>query len=116
MSPRPHPRSSRLLVLMLAVALATGLATTVVSAVALPPCRVADVNTMHRTYADWPRSLLDMTYRLTSSYAPGDLRSPADAGLNGTHRVRSLVIGDLRAMARAARAAGAAGAAVKMSL
>jgi D-alanyl-D-alanine carboxypeptidase len=107
MSPRPGPKASRLLILVLTVALATGLATTVVSAVTLPPCRVADVNTMYRQYTDWHRSMLDSTYRLTSSYSPTDLRSTADAGLNGSHRVRGLVIGDLRAMAKAARAAGA---------
>ena len=107
MSPRPRPTTPRLLVLLLAVMLAMGLATTAVSAVALPPCRVADVATAHRLYSDWPRTLLDTTYRLTSAYGPGALRSTADAGLNGRHRVRALVIADLRALARAARAAGA---------
>lgn len=107
MSPRPVPRTLRPLVLLFAVALATGLATTVVSAVTLPPCRVADVTTMHRQYSDWHRTLLDMTYRVTSAYSPADLRSTVDAGLNGGHRVRALVIGDLRAMAKAANAAGA---------
>ena len=107
MSPRPRARTARLLILLLAIALASGLATTVVSAVTLPPCRVADVTTMYRQYVDWHRTLLDSTYRVTSAYSPGDLRSTADAGLNGGYRVRALVIGDLRAMARAARAAGA---------
>jgi len=107
MSSRPGLKTSRLRILLLTVALATGLATTVVSAVELPPCRVADVTTMYRGYTDWHRTLLDMTYRVTSSYSPADLRSTADAGLNGSHRVRALVIADLRAMAKAARAAGA---------
>ena len=93
--------------LLLSVAIATGLATTVVSAAALPACRVADVTTAHRSYTDWARTILDTTYRLTSAYGPSDLRSTADAGLNGGQRVRALVITDLRAMARAARAAGA---------
>ena len=39
--------------------------------------------------------------------SPQDLRSTANAGLNGGHQVRAFVIPDLRAMARAARAAGA---------
>ena len=107
MAPRPRPRTSRLIVLLLSVAIATGLATTVVSAAALPPCRVADVTTeqplVHRLDAHDPRYDLSPDER----YGPSDLRSTADAGLNGGQRVRALVITDLRAMARAARAAGA---------
>jgi D-alanyl-D-alanine carboxypeptidase len=97
----------RLVVLLVVVAFSTGIAATVVSASALPTCRVADTLTKHRSYADWNRTLLDTTYRLTSGYYPGDLRSTVYAGLNSGHRVRALVIADLRAMARAARAAGA---------
>ena len=88
MAPRPRPRTSRLIVLLLSVAIATGLATTVVSAAALPACRVADVTTAHRSYTDWARTILDTTYRLSSAYGPSDLRSTADAGLNGGQRVR----------------------------
>ena len=95
------------MVLLLAVAVATGLATTVVSAGALPPCRVADVPTAHRQYSDWARTILDTTYRLPAGYYPPGLRSTAEAGLTGGQKVRSLVIPDLRAMTRAARAAGA---------
>lgn len=83
------------------------LGATVKAATPLPPCTVADTLTKYRAYPDWHRSLLDHTYRLSSAYAPGDLRSTADAGLNGGHSVRSLVVSDLRAMATAARAAGA---------
>ena len=72
--------------------MATGLAATVVAAEALPSCRVADVLTAQRGYADWNRTILDTTFRLASSYAPRDLRSTAAAGLNGGHSVRSLVI------------------------
>ena len=68
---------------------------------------MADVTTANRAYDDWARTLLDTTYRLTSGYVPRGLRSTADAGLNGSHRVRSFVIADLRAMAKAARASGA---------
>src|SRR6476646_1899843 len=93
MAPRPRPRTSRLIVLLLSVAIATGLATTVVSADALPPCRVADVTTSNRSYTDWTRTILDTTYRLTSAYEPSDLRSTADAGLNGGQRAaRSRVV------------------------
>jgi D-alanyl-D-alanine carboxypeptidase len=48
-----------------------------------------------------------MEYRLSSTYAPGDLRSTADAGLNGGFSVRAHVLPDLKAMASAARAADA---------
>ena len=89
------------------VGLSTGLAATVVSAGSLPPCRLADTTTAQRAYTDWNRTVLDVTYRLPTSYAPGDLRSTANAGLNGGPRVRALVIADLKAMARAARNAGA---------
>jgi len=97
----------RLVALLLASALATGVAATVVSASSLPSCAVADTVTAQRSYADWSRTVLDTRYRLTSGYAPGDQRSTANAGLNGGHRVRAFVIADLRAMASAARKAGA---------
>jgi D-alanyl-D-alanine carboxypeptidase len=93
--------------LLLAVALATGVASTVVSASALPPCRVADVMTANRSYNDWQRTLLDTTYKLPSSYVPPGLHSTAEAGLNTGQRVRGFMISDLRAMASAARGAGA---------
>lgn len=102
-----RPIGPRLIVLLLVVAFATGMAATVVSASALPSCRVADVTTKYRFYADWQRTLLDTTYRLPSTYAPGDLRSVAYAGLNSGQSVRGLVITDLKAMASAARSAGA---------
>jgi len=102
-----RPGRSRFVALLVVAALFGGLGATVSAATALPSCTVADTLTKHRTYADWPRSLLDHTYRLPSTYAPSDLRSTADAGLNGGHSVRSLVIADLRAMATAARNAGA---------
>jgi D-alanyl-D-alanine carboxypeptidase len=99
--------SARLVVLMVVVALTTGIAATVVSASTLPTCRLADTLTKQRSYADWNRTVLDTTYRLTTGYHPGDLRSTANAGLNGGDTVRAFVISDLRAMVRAARAAGA---------
>ena len=77
------------------------------AAPALPACKIADVLTKYRGYAYWHRSLLDPTYRLPSTYAPGDMRSTSYAGLNGGFSVRRHVIADLKAMASAARAAGA---------
>jgi len=97
---------TRLLALLIACALATGLAATVVSASSLPSCKVADTLTAQRRYVDWGRTVLDTRYKLSSSYAPGDLRSTTIAGL-GSHKVRGFVMSDLRAMASAARAAGA---------
>ncbi len=99
--------SARLVVLLVVVSLTTGIAATVVSASALPTCRVADTLTKQRSYSDWNRTVLDTTYRLPSAYFPGDLRSTVNAGLNTGHRVRAFVIADLKAMASAARAAGA---------
>jgi D-alanyl-D-alanine carboxypeptidase len=93
--------------LALAIATATGLAIDPVSAASLPSCRVADTMTAQATYAAWDRTVLDTTYRLKSTYAPGDLRSTANAGLTSGYRVRAIVIVDLRAMATAARKAGA---------
>ena len=107
--PSPFSRASsvRLVVLLVVVALATGIAATVATASSLPSCRVADKLTQQRSYAAWNRTVLDTTYRLGSGYYPGDLRSTVNAGLNSGHRVRAFVIADLKAMARAARAAGA---------
>ncbi len=107
--PRTPDRRPRLVALLLVVGLLTGLAATatVTAAPALPACKVADTLTKHRTYNDWHRSLLDQTYRLSSGYAPADLRSTSGAGLNSGHSVRKHVIADLKAMATAARAAGA---------
>src|SRR5262245_33594739 len=104
LGPRPRPRVVRLLLLLLAVAVATGVAATVVSAGALPPCRVTDVMTAQRSYDDWQRTILDTTYKLPTSYVPPGLHSTSEAGLNGGPRVRSFVIGHLRAMAKGARA------------
>ena len=107
--PRTLDHRPRLLALVLVVGLLTGLAATASTnaATALPACRVADTLAKHRSYSDWPRSLLDQRYRLSSGYAPADRRSTADARLNSGYSVRRHVIADLRAMASAARSAGA---------
>ncbi len=102
-------RRPRLVVLLLVAMLVTGLAATVSVSAAptLPACKVADVLTKYRWPTQWPRTLLDSTYRLSSTFKPTDLRSTSYAGLNSGFYVRSLIIGDLRAMAAAARSAGA---------
>ena len=73
---------------------------------ALPPCAYMDVLTTHHGYEDWPISLLDTIYHLPSWYAPGDLVDSSTAGVNGGYLLRSIIAGDLRAMAADARAAG----------
>ena len=98
----------RLVVLLALVAMLTAVAwSTVAAAPVVPACRVADTVTAHDELGDWRRSLLDLTYRLRSTYAPPDLRTTADAGLNSGFSVRGFVIADLKAMAAAARAADA---------
>ena len=102
-------RRPRLVALLLVASLVTGFAATV-SVSAAPDvgaCKVADTLTRYRTYGTWHRSLLDMTYRLSSTYKPTDLRSTSYAGLNSGFSVRLHVIADLKAMAAAARRAGA---------
>ncbi|MEO8437184.1 MAG: M15 family metallopeptidase [Chloroflexota bacterium] len=102
-----RPSIARLIALLVVVAMTTAVAATVVSAASLPPCRLGDTLTAQRSYSDWRRTVLDTKYRLSSAYAPGDLRSTVNAGLNTGQRVRAFVIGDLKAMATAARNAGA---------
>jgi len=72
-----------------------------------PTCRITDVLTKYRSYTQYQRTLVDWIYRTTSTYAPHDLTAVSRAGLSGTGSVRSLVIGDLRAMTAAAKRAGA---------
>ena len=73
----------------------------------LPTCRYTDVTTRYTGYRAWNKTLLDTIERVSKSYAPRDLVSVANANVPGSGKVRSLVIGDLKAMAAAARAAGA---------
>ena len=65
-----------------------------------------DLLTAHRGYGDWYRSLLDTVFMLAADYYPGDLVDTSHAGLNSGYAVRSLLIGDLRAMAVAAQTNG----------
>ena len=105
----PGP-TGRLLILVLSVALLTGLTATVTSAAegaALPSCKVADTLTQYRKLTHWHRALLDQQFRLSSAHKPKDLRSTSSAGLNAGYRVRRLATTDLKKMAAAARRAGA---------
>jgi D-alanyl-D-alanine carboxypeptidase len=95
-------------VLVLSIGMVAGVTGTAAAAPPeLPSCRIADVLTQHRRLSDWNRSLLDLTYRLRSTYRPHDLRSTRTAGLTGGGYVRKHVVRNLRAMARAARLANA---------
>lgn len=106
--PRTAGPRVRLAAPALALVLVVGLAAPAAAAIPpLPACRIADTLTKNRKLADWDRSLLDLDYRLSSTYAPTDLRSTADAGLNGGYKVRKHVLADLKAMGAAARRAGA---------
>jgi zinc D-Ala-D-Ala carboxypeptidase len=73
----------------------------------LPQCAYMDVPTPHAGYEEWPITLLDTIYHVPPLYAPGDLVDSSTAGLNPGFAVRSVIVGDLAAMAAAARAAGA---------
>ncbi len=103
-----HPWRRWLVALTMAATLTASVAVeTAAAATALPACTVGDTLTARRTVADWWRSLLDSKYRLSSTYLPSDLVSTTNAGLNSGYKVRSIVIGDLKAMSTAAKAAGA---------
>jgi D-alanyl-D-alanine carboxypeptidase len=72
-----------------------------------PACEYGRQRTALTAYEDWPRTLLDTTFRLPRSYEPPDL-VPATAAGVGTEemRVRSFVVEDLKALVDAAEAAG----------
>ena len=72
----------------------------------LPTCAYKDVLTKHRTYDDWPRTLLDTILMVPSNYHPPDLVDTSTSGINGGYAVRRHLAADLRAMTDAARAAG----------
>lgn len=72
----------------------------------LPVCDVADEAAPEAAYTDWATTLLDTHYRLEADYVPPDLRPVSDAGLEGNHRVRALVLPALQGLAEAAAAAG----------
>ena len=80
-----------------------------VAAAQLPPpeCRYDDVLTQHHAKSEWRITMLDTIYMVGRDYVPPKLVSVRDAGIEGTGRIRALVIGDLAAMAKAARRAGA---------
>jgi len=76
----------------------------------LPACKVGDVLTSPRRYADTAATLLDLWHLIPRSYSPPDLVPGANAGIRygvyGKVRLRRLIVPDLRALNNAARAAG----------
>jgi D-alanyl-D-alanine carboxypeptidase len=86
---------------------ATSVAAIEPGAPALPVCRYRDEPTRYRKLGQWRKTLLDTNLKVKAAYRPRDLVSVSRAGIGGSGQVRSLVIDDLRAMARAARRAGA---------
>ena len=75
----------------------------------VPPlhaCRYADERAANVAYADWRRTIVDTTSRLSKGYVPPDLVPVARAGLSGGGTVRGIAIADLKALAKAARKAG----------
>jgi len=74
----------------------------------VPACTFADERRQPDPWRQWNSIVLDTATTLLPGDVPPDLVDTAQAGLEGGHLVRAIVIDDLRAMARAARAAGAA--------
>ena len=72
----------------------------------VPPCRIADVLTIPRSYADWATTLVDWTFSVGKAYKPPDLVPVGDAGLPGGGLIRKVAIDDLRALTNAAKANG----------
>jgi zinc D-Ala-D-Ala carboxypeptidase len=73
----------------------------------LPACAYLDLPTARPGLDAWATTVLDTLYALPSSYLPPDLVDTSQAGLNGGHLIRSLVVADLAAMVAAAEADGA---------
>jgi zinc D-Ala-D-Ala carboxypeptidase len=74
--------------------------------VGVPACRYGDVLSEDDPAIRWAGIVVDTNLGLDPNYVPPDLVDTAVAGLNGGHLVRSILIPDLRSLAREARAAG----------
>ena len=71
-----------------------------------PACRYDDVLTEHIDTGDWSISLLDPIYMLPKHYVPPNLASVAEANIEGSGKIRRIVLDDLAEMAADARQAG----------
>jgi D-alanyl-D-alanine carboxypeptidase len=76
------------------------------SATPLPACVHDDLPAPHAGLDDWATTLVDTAHALPGGYRPPDLVPVARAGIGGWGLVRSVVIDDLRALARDAARAG----------
>ena len=74
--------------------------------VELPTCKYKDIKTRFRGLGQWRKTLLDTNLKVGRAYKPRNLVSTSKAGISGGGTVRSFVIGDLKAMTRAARNVG----------
>lgn len=88
--------------LLLALALLLGGA----AGAAPPPCGYDDLPAPRADYDAYPYTLLDTLHALPPEYAPPDLVPASEAGLAGDHRVRRVVLADLRELVAAAAANG----------
>jgi zinc D-Ala-D-Ala carboxypeptidase len=73
-----------------------------------PACTFADDPAPRSGVGDWPRTILDTSFSLGRDYVPPDLVGVGKAAIAGRGKVRSVVIADLRALARAAAKADVA--------
>ncbi len=78
------------------------------AAAPLPACAYKDIKTRFRGEGQWRKTLLDTRLKVGRKYAPNDLVPVSRANIAGGGKVRKVIIGDLKAMAKAARKAGKA--------
>ena len=106
----PSPISATLDLVLFRIVLTSCLLTlsmgTSMATAQLPECRYDDLETRFQDPSQWRATLLDTLYRLPESYAPQDLVSVQEAGLDSAQQVRAFVIPDLRALVQAAEDAG----------
>ncbi len=102
---------AQLLALLLgttALACASSAAATATPPADPPPCSYGDVVLAGDPWRDHAELLLDTSYRLPQTPDPPDLVSVRSAGFASDHRVRAVLVDDLRALRLAAEAAGVA--------
>jgi len=91
-----------------ALACASSAAATATPPADPPPCSYGDVVLAGDPWRDHAELLLDTSYRLPQTPDPPDLVSVRGAGFASDHRVRAVLVDDLRALRLAAEAAGVA--------
>ncbi len=72
----------------------------------LPACRYDDLPAQNQRYEDWQITILDSIYMLDSNYAPTDLVSLSEIGIDTNIKLRSIVLDELVKLLNAANAAG----------